>query len=693
MSPEKSLIQTLIERTLIVPNIGVIESKLFNSSSSKVSRQLDIALISVGFVADTELLSHIAQLDKASSVRLCEDIIRAVKTLSGDHVKHNVYFKNFPNDIPDTIEFWSSLIHDTYGEGNEHLWDVNLLELNRYGAYQHTYNEMLQSRKPFVEKIQRKLKLVKLGDTLQSEIDKLFISLAESNVPLNESDRNLLSYIAGLSTKTPDNIPMRENKAIINCAYIADGKSILIDTFADVLRLAAFISDGDVTLQEPTRYKNISKTQRKAILNALHDLPANKIADIKQYKEQTKRLITHLHGANDVKVRKMMDIANGKIKVSSVSSQLNDALSKNDIDKALLTLDKFPGHFIRSLNRLLMSAQLKDIDKINQSLEKALASTSLRVILSLRQYLENRNVDKLGRIFINKKGGTYVLQESLAKLPEDMLAIYIKTIDNHIKTRVENSDMFISPDIRHYALPLSERDRAEGLNVVPRGTESELDIDAEILRLFVYWKEKHHADYDLSLLMLDENFQLVGQVSYTNLRDGSIVHSGDITRAPKGASEFIDIELDMIDAKYLVPQVNIYSGDTFDDAEEAFFGYMLRTKEEKGKPFEAKTVVTKSALYGVNRIALPMLVAKSDNHWKVKQLNLFLKGSPHFNATENNSSQSQVLIESIVKDKYLTLDYIHDMIQDELGTPVPDTEPNERIKLITHTNLHEVILG
>jgi stress response protein SCP2 len=59
------------------------------------------------------------------------------------------------------------------------------------------------------------------------------------------------------------------------------------------------------------------------------------------------------------------------------------------------------------------------------------------------------------------------------------------------------------------------------------------------------------TDYDLSVLMLNEKFEYANQLSWTNLRteDGVGVHSGDITSAPDGASEFIDIDLGKVECK------------------------------------------------------------------------------------------------------------------------------------------------
>lgn len=694
MSLEKSLIQAIIERTLSVPQVGIsLNEDETTPDSEKVSRQLDIALISVGFKADAPLLDYVAKLTKVDATQLSKEIVQAVRTLVGDHVKHNTYFKSFPENVPDTIDFWAELIEKTYGSEENAPIFINLLDLDGYGEYLHSYEEMVKAHEPFIEKGTRKLKEVKLGQPFQTSVNKLFLSLAESSVPLNENDKKLLGDLARVSVKKPANVPVRENKAIINCVYIEEGESLVVDTVADVLRLAAHLSDGDVTLVTNTRYISFTHKQKKAMLKALNCIDSSKLVDVLRYKEQFKRLNERLHGGKYPQVRRMLDIANGKTKLETPQSKVELALAKGDVLSALNVLDNFPGQLVRSVNRLLMTSKIRDLDSVYASVERAVEKSSTRVVLSLRQYIENRNNDKLGRVFINKKGGTFVLQDTLAKLPENEITRLKEILDNVISDRMADTQIVLGPDLAHYAIPISDRDRAEGLQVVPRGTETWLDPEAEVLRFFMYWHEdSSRTDYDLSVIMLDENFSQVGQVSYTNLREVGGVHSGDITSAPSGASEFIDLELSKVKAKYIVPQVNVFAGESFDKAKEAFFGYMLRSLEEKGKPFEPKTVETKSDLYGENRIALPMIFVNTADGWKVKQLNLFLKGNPHFNATENNSSQTQVLVEGIVNDNYLTLEYLTEKVV--LQEPVKnenDELVEVPVKEITHTNLHEII--
>ena len=52
------------------------------------------------------------------------------------------------------------------------------------------------------------------------------------------------------------------------------------------------------------------------------------------------------------------------------------------------------------------------------------------------------------------------------------------------------------------------------------------------------------TDIDLSAGFFRADFTHAGVLSYYNLRDYGCHHSGDIVDAPKGAAEFIDLDVD-----------------------------------------------------------------------------------------------------------------------------------------------------
>jgi hypothetical protein len=87
----------IIQRTLRVPAPDGAPG-----DGATVARQLDAVLLGVGFVATRELLDHLSALRPDAAMNAALTIIAAVRELVGDHVEHNVYFRDFPEGVPAT---------------------------------------------------------------------------------------------------------------------------------------------------------------------------------------------------------------------------------------------------------------------------------------------------------------------------------------------------------------------------------------------------------------------------------------------------------------------------------------------------------------------------------------------------------------------------------------------------------------
>jgi hypothetical protein len=82
----------IIKKTLRVP---VYPSATLKRSEN-IARQLDVALMDVGFKLSAAALEGIGNSAPIQAVELSRDVLEAVCELVGDHVHHNVYFKDFP---------------------------------------------------------------------------------------------------------------------------------------------------------------------------------------------------------------------------------------------------------------------------------------------------------------------------------------------------------------------------------------------------------------------------------------------------------------------------------------------------------------------------------------------------------------------------------------------------------------------
>ncbi|WP_329539693.1 hypothetical protein [Streptomyces sp. NBC_01358] len=680
---------------------------------STAARSLDAALTSVGFKLSAELLQGLSRLPEATVLHTAEQTLHAVSEMVGDHVRHNAYFIDFPANVPGTEEFWTSCVTKALGDERtrENVLTqlahgvLDLLSLPTYGRYQHTYEEMLAAQDALIASAGDRVTVLHPGGDLEEEVTDLYLALAGSTTPLGEEHLRDLRTLAGQCARgpQPESIPVRENRAVVNEARLAVGAGLLLDTVVDVLRLACALSDGDVTLQQPTRFRALSRPVRRALLAGLDAvIAANpaKLADVHAHREQFKRLGERLHPHEYPRWPHAADVfavARREKEARTFDSRVEELLDAYDVLGAVRLLKSAPGKLFRALDLLLrIAAGQEERDAVVAAAVEVAPQVSGRVVLSVREHFQNRERETdAPRIFVNRRGRGWVGPDFRPPVPASDRDRLIAALDAEIRRRLPAPGrLLVDPDVLDVALPLSGRATAGGLGVLPRGSLSAVDGDQ--LRFFVYWKEsENRTDYDLSALLLHTDYSTDSWLSYTSLTAVGGRHSGDVTEAPDGASEFINLSLDRVRSACIVPQVNIFSGENFEEVEESFFGFMLRDGEQKGRPFEPRTVRMKSDLRGAGRVALPLVFRREDDgRWRAKWLHLYLKGISSANRVEENQVSVSKVVRAVVERDYLTVRYLIDLMPAGCSTvdlwdggPSPD-EPVTYIGLERPEGLH-----
>lgn len=664
----------IIQRTLRVPAVDGPAG-----DGAAIARQFDAALLDAGFKASRDLLEHLSGLDGGAALDAAVVALDAVRELAGDHVRHNAYFVDFPANVPDTVEFWMSCLDDALeragvGASGEprppRLFD--LLDLPAYGRYQHTYADLLAAHDELIPSIKDRITVVHLGGSFADETHRLYLQLAAATVPLNADDLALLDELAVVcaTAEQPAEIPVRENRAVINRARLVAGRPPLVDTVTDVLRLACAMSGGDLTLAEPTRFRSFTRPERRALLAALdgvvRDAPG-KAGDVVRLRERWKRLGERLHpyehAARYPHGRDVFAVAQGQKAVRSLPARVELAFGDGEVGEAVRLMAAAPGMLFRSLDRVLRVASPAEAEVAVSAAEEAAGAVSGRVLLGVREHLLNRSAPDPARIFVNRTGRAWARPDDRAPLPPESVARLEEVLDAEVARRLPACDrLVIDPAVRNLALPLSAKTVPGGLGVLPRG--SVMPVDGERLRFFTYWRQaRKRTDYDLSVLLLDDDFAPAGHVSFTRLRGEGMTHSGDVVEAPDGASEFIDLDLSVVPARYVVPQVNVYAGEGFTEAAESFFGFMTRDAEQEGRPFEPRTVRAKSDMRGAGRIALPLAFARGDDgRWSAHWLHLYVRGLHWANLVEANRVTTSMLVRAIVARRYLTMSHLLGLI-------------------------------
>ncbi|MER6790229.1 TerD family protein [Streptomyces sp. NPDC000658] len=641
------------------------------------ARQFDAALTSVGFKLSAELLARLSGLSPALVLETAERTLRTVSEMVGDHVEHNAYFIDFPANVPDTEEFWMRCVTDALGDDSSREsvlrqlthGVLDLLSLPVYGRYQHTYEELLAAQDELIASAGDRVTVLHLGRGLDDELTALYLALAGSTTPLNEDHLHDLRTLAEQCAQgpQPESIPVRENRAVVNAARLAVGADLVLDTVTDVLRLACALSGGDVTLQEPTRFKALSRRTRRALLAGLDSVVAAspaKLGDVHAHREPFKRLGERLHPHEYPRWPHAADVfavARGEKEARSFDSRLETLLDAYDVVGAVHLLTSAPGRLFRSLDLLLrIAADQEERDAVVAAAVRVAPQVSARVVLSVREHFHNRERETdRARVFVNRRGRGWVAPDVRPPVPAADRDRLIAALDAEVRRRLPAPGrLLLDPDVLDVALPLSGRATAAGVGVLPRGSVSA--VEGGRLRFFVYWKQtESRTDYDLSALLLHGDYSTDAWLSYTSLRAVGGRHSGDVIEAPEGASEFIDLSLDRVRSTFVVPQVNIYSGEGFEEVEESFFGFMLRDEDQKGRPFEPRTVRMKSELRGAGRVALPLVFRREDDgRWRAQWLHLYLRGISSANRVEENQVSVSKLVRAVVEREHLTVRYL-----------------------------------
>ncbi|MGB1257524.1 MAG: TerD family protein, partial [Thiolinea sp.] len=584
---------------------------------------LNANLMSQGFVLAEDVFKALNTWSVASITDLATMLMPAVKQLKGSHVKHKPMYPNFPQQVMEASEvelYLNALLH-YYSYGH---WQPDYPELPREFAFE-------------------TVKFQPIGFIDNTQFRSLFTTLLASRDSLSEEDKAIIAWFLeqddAESLQLPDEIPFHENKCLLAADWLQRGRDIapLVKTATDILRIVTYLSGGDVSLADNTRFKSLSRPLRRTLVKQLERVINEE--DIGRHRNKWVRLFHNLHvGDYSTKVFAIAKKARNNGKLESFYSHLEVALHTANIAACIRLLQARPGEFGRRLDHLLRVAHLLDAtDKQGKGMKALISFTTLRKnqqqqklvieaflavvdkipvrnLLQLLGHLNSRAEARSERIVFPKGS----LQKAIAitgfetVIAAELLVVLQQGIRASLVSRFAELEslgkVWLAPELIECPLPTQQRSASTGLHNMARGTRLPLTLDKDTLRLFVYWKG---MDIDLSATFHDDNGAMIGHVSYTNLKSAKYqaYHSGDITRAKQGASEFIDIDVPSAakQARYLAMNVLVFSGPNFAEHESCFVGWMSRAKPNSNEVFEPATVEQKIDLTQACRSVMPVV--------------------------------------------------------------------------------------
>lgn len=419
----------------------------------------------------------------------------------------------------------------------------------------------------------------------------------------------------------PKHIPCKENLALYVSRIISrpewreqacfrDFKSS-----TDVLRLAAAMSDQDVSLSKAPKFRNFKRGERRQLLELLEHTDKNE--GFALHPEEFKRLGERLHPGDYSYIFKedyeiFTKIRNG-VKIETYNSKLQE-LMKKPVNAELLSahLMMRPGMFARNLDFALRNcSNEQQMENVLFRFISVCKSIEPRVLVQLINHFRNRNNPV--HLASGKANGaaSKALERDIEPLSEDICKRVARDIFNQLwqVLRAEDTEpksVYIDPDCHCNKLifPDNPRQVTSAVRAAACGSRTNLP-DGNVLRAFLYWKGNdgpdlwNGIDLDLSVVFYGE--EKAKFVYYANPKDETLgaIHSGDRRCSGKnGAVEYVDFDIKKCfqnGFRYAALTVKSYSGEKFSEMENAFCGVMVRDGKT-GEQFEPATVKDRFAL-------------------------------------------------------------------------------------------------
>lgn len=592
-------------------------------------------LRSQGYILSSELMVEMMKISYEKFDEYAENIIKTLKEMTGSDVEHKPMYKNFPESVRNASDI--KLFVD----------QITGYSIDFYGVLNDIFHfaEGTVNLRNDIQFDGEKKERIKLNDNIEYKVinpetlkgfEDMFVSMMKQNSALSESDKKdldhfLKEYPDSVSF-VPESIPFKETMVFVYALLMdmnVPGEKLPIKNATDLLRLSVAMSDGDVSLAKAPHFRKFKRKERTLLLNILNNIePEKMIEDLLRHEEEYKRLIERL-GLFSRRYRDrypklcvlFRDIYDHK-RFNTFNSRYEEAFKSNDYRDALNVLKKRPGVFCRYLDKLLRESE-KDSElqeEIFKTFETVSSKVEAKLLWDLLYHFTYRDEE---RIAFPKGEVTSAMavspqakdlsQETLNRI----ISLCNKALDRHYQEKKEMSYVYVDEELKNYIMPFASRSSSRTSQALTRGSHLKIREGADFLRMFVYWIGE---DVDLSVTVLDDQFRYIDHVSYTNLRmqdekEGSypIIHSGDITYAPEGASEFVDVDLKALnrlypDARYIAESVFSYSTPSFNMLEKCFAGIMERDNSDLGEIFEPSTVRIKADITGAHRYSIPLIL-------------------------------------------------------------------------------------
>lgn len=578
-------------------------------------------LMQFGVMLDERALSCLSLLTDEDIIRYHDEVIAYLKYIKGDG-NYRPLYDGFPQQVMEMSEselFLNAIIH--YWSNGE--WVPNAYTKAKPTAFEHPSYKVL-------------------CPCSEAEFNRIFTDILSVNQSITPMDKEVVKWFLENGVCIyPIEIPFKENYCmVLSMLNIEDGIPYSY-TYTDILRVAVYMSGGDISLSGNTKFRLTNK-QRSRIMTLLEIKSSRELVgqafldsleDLKKHRNKWLALFNHIHAdskrfrkpcyANAQRVVELLRFHADKIHT------WNAKIENLEFCIKLHELSKRPGELARRLNALLLEAQGKKIfantrvdpaeDVVVSWFKSVAHKISNKVLFELYTYFEDRREDQKQRTVFIKGARKPVKLTPLKALPKDI----VDKVQDEIITTVRGKliewpklgKVIIDEKLKNIPLPANMRSISETDTPVARGTRMPINVDhTKTVRFYVHWKdERGREDLDLSATLLGMGQRIT--VSWNGLcklggKECLVAHSGDVRHRKGDCAEYIDInikELRKQGFRYVLVDVRNFERRSLKSLNPAF-GYMEREHPESNKTWVPNTVAASWRLQSEAKACIAVMI-------------------------------------------------------------------------------------
>lgn len=572
-------------------------------------------LMNLGYMLDSAGILYLVTVSREDIIRFHDEVIAYLTYVKGDGDYRPLY-DGFPQQVMEMSEvelFVNAIRH--YRRNGE--WVPNAYTKAKPTAFEHPTYKIL-------------------SPCSEAKFNRIFTDILSVNQSITPMDKEVLTWFrmnrpAGwVMAYLPKEIPFKENLCFVLELFDFE---VVPFTYTDILRTAAYMSGGDVSLAENARFRLTNK-QRARIMQMLEFKTRgnqregqeflDSLEDLKKHRNKWIALFNHIHAdskrfrnpkyENAQRVVELLRFHADKIHT------WNSKVEKADFHCTLDELLKRPGEFARRLNSLISGCSSSlAVEMIVEDFSKVASKISNKVLFELYTYFEGRREDQKQRTVFIKGARKPVKLTPLEALPKQVVDQVQEAVLDAVKQKFQSwpklGKVIIDEKLKNIPLPTNMRSISETDTPVVRGTRMPIHVDhTKTVRFYVHWKDAFGTeDLDLSATLLGMGQRIT--VSWNGLyKLGSneclVAHSGDVRHRKGYCAEYIDInikELRKQGLRYVLVDVRNFEGRSMKSLNPSF-GYMEREHPESNKTWRPNTVAASWRLQSEAKACIAVMI-------------------------------------------------------------------------------------